>query len=163
MAVSFAGIPSEKTAVMAQWKKRAAERRGKVATRDKARKPVKSVHGKATNRTRAKTTPRKRLTKAKPKRAVVKKAVPTVETVIVDMIDEPVPGVMAVTEFLATGMRGSNANPEQLKESRGAAALESEERMDSADWHRLQRPVDRLRDLIIADRAHLSKNGSVGP
>jgi hypothetical protein len=138
MAVVFAGIPSEKAAVMAQWKKRAAARRGKVATRDKARKPVKSVHGKATNRTRAKTTPRKRLTKAKPKRAVVKKAVPTVETVIVDMIDEPVPGVMAVTEFLATGMRG-------------------------ADWHRLQRPVDRLRDLIIADRAHLSKNGSVGP
>ena len=163
MAVIFAGIPSEKAAVMAQWKKRAAERRGRVPTRDKACKLVKSMHGKAINRARVKTTPRKRLTKLKPKLAVVKKAVPTVETVIVDMIDEPVPGVMAVTEFLAMGMRGSNAKPEQLKESRGGAPLESEERMDNADWHRLQRPVDRLRDLIIADRARLSKNGSVGP
>ena len=43
--------------------------------------------------------------KAKSKRAVVKKVVPTVETVIVDVIEEPVPGVMVVTEFEATAIR----------------------------------------------------------
>jgi hypothetical protein len=36
-----------------------------------------------------------------------------VETVIVDMIEEPVPGVMVVTEFEATEIRGPNAKPEQ--------------------------------------------------
>jgi hypothetical protein len=62
------------------------------------------------------------MTKAKAKRAVAKKVIPTVETVIVDMIEEPVPGVMVVTEFEATGIRGPSAKPEQPKESRGAAA-----------------------------------------
>lgn len=142
---------------MAQSKKRAAARRGKVATRDKARKPAKSVHGKAAYRTRTKTAPRKRVTKTKLKRAMVKKAVPIVETVIVDMIEEPVPGVLAVTEVVTTGIRGSNANFEQLEERRGAVPPELEERMGSADFHRLQRPVDRLRDLIIADRARCAR------
>jgi len=68
------------------------------------------------------------VTKAKSKRAVAKKVVPTVETVIVDMIEEPVPGVMVVTEFEATGIREPNANAAQPKESRGAATPESEER-----------------------------------
>ena len=68
--------------VMAQRKRRAAARRGKVATRGKPRKPVKSVLGKAAKRTGAKATSRKRVTKAKPKRAVAKKAVPTIENVI---------------------------------------------------------------------------------
>ena len=84
---------------MAQRKKRAAARKRKAATRGKARKPAKSVRGKAAKRTSARATPRKRVTKAKSKRAVAKKVVPTVETVIVDMIEEPVPGVMVVTEF----------------------------------------------------------------
>ena len=53
--------------------------------------------------------------------------VPIVETVIVDMIEEPVPGVMVVTEFEATAIRGPNAKPEQPKESRGAAPPKSEE------------------------------------
>jgi hypothetical protein len=52
----------------------------------------------------------------------------SVETVIVDMIEEPVPGVVVVTEFEATGIRGPDANPEQREESRGAAPPESEER-----------------------------------
>jgi hypothetical protein len=79
------------------------------------------------------------VTKAKSKRAVAKKVVPTGETVIVDMvpigetvivdmIEEPVPGVMVVTEFEATRIRGPNAKPEQPEESRGAAPPESEER-----------------------------------
>ena len=124
---------------MAQRKKQAAARRGKAATRGKTRKPAKSVRGKAAKRTSAKATPRKRVTKAKSKRAVAKKVVPTGETVIVDMvpigetvivdmIEEPVPGVMVVTEFEATRIRGPNAKPEQPEESRGAAPPESEER-----------------------------------
>jgi hypothetical protein len=113
---------------MAQRKKQAAARRGKAATRGKTRKPAKSVRGKAAKRTGAKATPRKRVTKAKSKRAVAKKVVPTVETVIVDMIEEPVPGVMVVTEFEATAIRGPNVKSEQPEESRDAAPPESEER-----------------------------------
>jgi hypothetical protein len=59
---------------------------------------------------------------------VAKKVVPIVETVIVDMIEEPVPGVTVVTEFEATGTRGPNVKPEQPKESRGTTPPESEER-----------------------------------
>ena len=113
---------------MAQQKKRAAARSGKAATRGKARKPAKSVRGKTAKRTSARATAKKRATKAKSNRAVAKKVAPTVETVIVDMIEEPVPGVIVVTEFEATGIRGPNANPEQPEESRGAAPPESGER-----------------------------------
>jgi len=126
MGVLIAGAPLEQAAVMAKRKKRAAARRGKAATRGKARKPAKSVRGKTAKRT-ARATPKKRVTKAKSNRAVAKKVAPTVETVIVDMIEEPVPGVMVATEFEATGIRGPNANPEQPKESRGAAPPKSEE------------------------------------
>ena len=113
---------------MAKRKKRAAARRGKAATRGKARKPAKSVRGKTAKRTSARATPKKRVTKAKSKRAVAKKVAPTVETVIVDMIEEPVPGVMVVTEFEAMGIRGPKAKPVQPKESRGTAPPELEER-----------------------------------
>ena len=119
---------------MAKRKKRAAAHRGK------ARKPAKSVRGKAAKRTSARATPRKRVTKAKSKRAVAKKAAPSkamppkqpakpqAETVIVDMIEEPVPGVLVITEFEATGIRAPNANPEQPEESRSAAPPKSEAR-----------------------------------
>ena len=127
MAVLIAGALPEKAAVMAQRKKRAAARRGKAATRSKTRKPAKSVRGKTAKRTSARATPKKRVTKAKSNRAVAKKVAPTVETVIVDMIEEPVPGVMVVTEFEATAIRGPNAKPGQPKESRGAAPPKSEE------------------------------------
>jgi hypothetical protein len=124
----IAGAPPEKAAVMAKGKKRASARKGKAATRRKARKPAKSVRGKAAKRTSVKATPRKRVTKAKSKRAVAKKVAPAVETVIVDMIEEPVPGVMVVTEFEATGIRGPNAKSKQSEESRGAAPPKTEER-----------------------------------
>jgi len=122
------GALPEQAAVMAKRKRKATAHRGKVATRDKARKPGKSVRGKTAKRTTAKATSRKRVTKAKLKRAVAKKVVPTVETVIVDMIEEPVPGVMVVTEFEATGIRGPNEKPEQPKETRGTTPPKSEER-----------------------------------
>jgi hypothetical protein len=84
---------------MAQRKKRAAARRRRAATRGKARKPAKSVRGKAAKRTPAGTSP---------------------------------------------------------KESWGAA-------MGSADWRLPQRPVDRLRDLITADRASAADPTPIGP
>jgi hypothetical protein len=132
---------------MAQRKNRAAARRGKAATRSKARMRTKPARGKRAKSANAKAAPGKRATKAKSKRAVAKKAVPTkarrpkppstrsVETVIVDMIKEPVPGVVVITEFEATGIPGANAIPEQREESRGAAPPESEERVSAPPSH----------------------------
>jgi hypothetical protein len=97
---------------MAQRKKRVGARKGKSATRGKAHKRAKTVRKKAVKRSRAKTAPRKRMSKAKSKRAVAKKVAPAVETVIVDMVEEPVPGVTVVTEFEATRVRNPNATPE---------------------------------------------------
>ncbi len=127
MIVLIAGAPLEQAAVMAKRKKRVATRRRKAATRDKARKTVKSGRGKTAKRASAAATPRKRVTQAKSKRAVARKVAPTIETVVVDMIEEPVPGVMVVTEFEAMGIRGPNTKPEQPNESRGTAPPKSEE------------------------------------
>ncbi|MFZ1152116.1 MAG: hypothetical protein WAR76_20680, partial [Xanthobacteraceae bacterium] len=71
------------------------------AKRGKARKVAKAA--KATRRTVAKA-------KAKPKRAAVKKAArkvkqavtPVVETVAVEVIEQPAPGVITVTEVEET-------------------------------------------------------------
>ena len=82
--------------------KRAKPQRGNSATRGKARKVAKAARGKPTKRTVA---------RAKPKRVTVKKAAPkvvrrvkkpAVETVIVDLIQEPAPGVITVTEVEET-------------------------------------------------------------
>jgi hypothetical protein len=43
---------------------------------------------------------------------------PMVETVVVDVIEEPLPGVTAVTEFEATEVR--EASPEQPEEGHSA-------------------------------------------
>ena len=77
--------------------KRAKLRRGNSATRGKARRVSKA----ATKRTVA---------KAKPKRAPVKKVArkvrqpvaPVVETVAVEVIEQPAPGVITVTEVEET-------------------------------------------------------------
>jgi hypothetical protein len=79
--------------------KRAKLRRGSSAKRGKARRVSKAA--KATKRT---------VTKAKPKPAPVKKAVwkvkqpvaPVVETVAVEVIEQPAPGVITVTEVEET-------------------------------------------------------------
>jgi hypothetical protein len=84
---------------MAKRKKRAAARRGKAT-----RRPVKSMRGKPARRKGAKAKSKKRTTKTK-NRAVAKSMAPTVETVVVDVIEEPVPGVMVVSEFEATEIR----------------------------------------------------------
>jgi hypothetical protein len=79
--------------------KRAKRRRGNSANRPKARRVSKTA--KATTRTVA---------RAKPKRAPVKKAVrkvkqpvtPVIETVAVQVIEQPAPGVITVTEIEET-------------------------------------------------------------
>ena len=79
--------------------KRAKLRRGNSAKRGKARKVAKAA--KATKRTFA---------RAKPKRAPVKKTVrkvkqpvtPVVETVAVEVIEQPAPNVITVTEVEET-------------------------------------------------------------
>ena len=86
--------------------KRAKLRRGNSAKRGKARKVSKSARGKGTRPTAG----------AKPQRAARMKAVrkkeqgmkpprPGVETVVVDVIEEPVSGVITVTEFEETEVR----------------------------------------------------------
>jgi len=77
----------------------------------------------------AKPTPRKHLARAKPKRGRVKKIVrkratlvkppitTAVETVVVDVIEEPVPGVITVTEFEETEVREPSESPQQPEET----------------------------------------------
>jgi hypothetical protein len=115
---------------MAQRKKRPTVRKGKSTTRRKARKSLKSARGRPAKRIVARAAPRKRLAKAKLKRgakkarkrvrAVKPPSTPAVETVVVDVIEEPVPGVTVVTEFEATEVRDAGAAPEQPEESRSA-------------------------------------------
>ena len=84
-------------------KRRVQKRKGATA-RGKARKGAKAVHAKATKRTVA---------KAKPKRASVNKVVrkvkrtiaPVAETVAVEGIERPAPGVITVTEVEETEVR----------------------------------------------------------
>ena len=79
--------------------KRAKLRRGNTAKRGKARRVSRAA--KATKRTVA---------RAKPKHAPVKKAArkvkqpatPVIETVAVEVIEQPAPGVIAVTEIEET-------------------------------------------------------------
>jgi hypothetical protein len=52
---------------------------------------------------------------------------PVVETVVVDVIEEPLPGVTVVTEFEATEVREAGAAPGQPEEGQGPAPPESEE------------------------------------
>jgi hypothetical protein len=99
---------------MAKRKKRAVVRKGKT-TRGKARKVVKSVRGKPAKRKVAKAKSKKRATKTK-KRAVAKRIIPTVETVVVDVIEEPVPGVVVVTELEETKIRGPNMSQDTPEE-----------------------------------------------
>ena len=100
---------------MAQRKKRPTVRKGKSTARRKARKPSKSAQRSA-KRSVARATPRKYLTKGRLKRVAKKVArkkvkamkppsTPAVETVVVDVIEEPVAGVTVVTEFEAKEVR----------------------------------------------------------
>ena len=95
--------PAEQATVMAKRKKRAVTRRGMAK-----RKPAKSMRGKPGKRKVAKAKSKKRTTKTK--RAVAKTIVPKGETVVVDIVEEPVPGVMVVTELEATEIHGPSVS-----------------------------------------------------
>jgi hypothetical protein len=113
---------------MAKRKKRAAARKARSPARGKARAGTKSARRKATRRTAASRTPKKRPVKARPKGAGAKKrarkkvppmkplGAPTAETVIVDVIEEAGPGVIAVTEFEATEVRDARPDTAQPDE-----------------------------------------------
>jgi hypothetical protein len=88
---------------MAKRKKRAnIKRKGRATARSTARKRSKPVRGKKTKRTlvRAKTkrTTTKKMTRKKARVAKPSPA-PGVETVVIDVVEEPAPGVITVTEF----------------------------------------------------------------
>ena len=94
-------------------KKRAEPRRRHAAVRGKARKVSKSARGKGTK-------PR---AGAKPHRAARKNAVrkneqemkppgPEIETVVVDVIEEPAPGVITITEIEETQIAAGRNEPE---------------------------------------------------
>jgi fructose-1,6-bisphosphatase/inositol monophosphatase family enzyme len=99
---------------MAQRKKRSAARK---ATLKRGRAPKRAARTKTLKRVAAKTAPKKRVTKTRAKRAATKKAPikssgpqqgdAAAETVIVDVIEEPAPGVTVVTEFEAARVQGS--------------------------------------------------------
>jgi len=108
-------MAKRKNRVKGQPKERAKLRRKSSAVRGKARKVSKSARGKATKRAVA---------GAKPKHAATKKAMrkkeqrmkppgPAVETVVVDVIEEPAPGVITVTEFEETHI---SAEPDEREE-----------------------------------------------
>jgi hypothetical protein len=119
---------------MAQRKKRAAVT-GKASTRGKARTRSKPAPRIAAKRVAGAASSKKRTTKAKSKRAVAKKAALTraakqpdkslAETVIVDVIEQPAPGVTVVTEFEEVRVRGPGETTEQLKGEQGPGPSES--------------------------------------
>jgi len=59
-------------------------------------------------------------------RAVTPPSTPAVETLLVDVVEEPIPGVAVVTEIEATEVREAGAGPDEPEE-RGSAPRESEE------------------------------------
>jgi hypothetical protein len=87
---------------MAKRKKQSSkvQKRKGATARPKAKKLSKAARGKATKRAVA---------RGKPKRAPMKKAArpaaPTVETAAVEVIEQPAPGVITVTEVEETEVR----------------------------------------------------------
>jgi hypothetical protein len=120
---------------MAKRKERALARKGTASKRGKAGKKVKSAPRKSTKRTRAKVSAKKTAqrvaakTKARkpgikprvapkkvgprPTKSSRRPAAPTEETVIVDIVEQAVPGVVVVTEFESVRTRGPGATSPQ--------------------------------------------------
>ena len=96
---------------MAKRKRQALGRKKAAAKRGKARARVKSTRRKVAKRAGGKTKAKKQTIRPRAKRTAPKKTGPrptepprqpagaTEETVIVDIIEEPAPGVVVVTEF----------------------------------------------------------------
>jgi hypothetical protein len=100
-------MAKRKTRAKVQLKKRAKPRRRRAAVRGKARKASKSARVKATKPTVAGAKPKRAATVQKPPSR------PAVETVVVDVIEEPAPGVITVTEIEETQIP---AGPDEKEE-----------------------------------------------
>ena len=98
---------------MAKPKKRIAARK-KTSKRGKA--SAKPARKKAAKRATPKKRPPKTLAKKAPRKAP-RQAVPVIEDTIIDVIDEPVPGVVRVTEYetitTTTPKRGAGPETEE--------------------------------------------------
>jgi hypothetical protein len=81
--------------VMAKAKKRMSTRK-KASKRRKA--SAKATRKKAAKRTTPKKRPSKVVAKTTPRKAL-RQVAPVVEDTIIDVIDEPIPGVVRVTEY----------------------------------------------------------------
>ena len=98
---------------MAKAKKRIATRK-KASKREKAR--IKPARTKAAKRAMPKKRPPKTVAKMAPRKAP-RQGVPVIEDTIIDVIDEPVPGVVRVTEYetirTTTPKRGAGPETEE--------------------------------------------------
>jgi hypothetical protein len=127
---------------MAKRKKRTLARKKTASKRGKASTRSKSAPRKAAKRVAVKTKAKKRATKARAKRTASKKAAPrpteslkqpaeaSDETVIFDIVEEPVPGVLVVTEFetVRTSRPETPTRQPEGGEGTGLAARKDEER-----------------------------------
>jgi hypothetical protein len=104
---------------MAKRKKRSnLQGRKRAATKRKTRKTSRSGRGKATKRRVAKATPKRAAVKKAASKKVRRKraAAPTVETTVVDVIEKPAPGVVTVTEFEETEIREERPDRDEPEE-----------------------------------------------
>ena len=84
--------------------KRGVQKRKAATARSKARKGPKAVRAKATKRSVTKTRP-KRASVTKAVRKVKRPIAPVLETAAVEVIEQPAPGVITVTEVEETELR----------------------------------------------------------
>jgi hypothetical protein len=92
---------------MAKSKRRGPVRKGKSSVVRKARKTSKA-RGKTAKRPLARATPKRAV--ARKKVRAMKPSAPNVETVIVDVVEQPAPGVVTVTEFEETAVTRPGGN-----------------------------------------------------
>lgn len=126
---------------MAKRKQRTITRKKMASKRGIARKRAKSAPRKIVKRVAVKTNAKQKATKVRAKRAAPKKAAPRPtepprqpaeapeETVIFDIIEEPVPGVVVVTEFetVRTSKPATPTRQPEGGERFGLVAREEEE------------------------------------
>jgi hypothetical protein len=97
---------------MAKQKKRAASRKTKSKKKKVAKKSAKRAIGRKSRRPAKKMSPKTSQKKKASSRGQPKttKMVPVVEGEIIDVVDEPLPGVVRVTEIEATRVTIPDAN-----------------------------------------------------
>jgi hypothetical protein len=94
------------------------KKRAKVQNRGKLRRGNSAKRGKAATVAKSAKATKRTVARSKPKRAAVKKAPgkevrkePVRETVIVDVVEQPAPGLITVTEFEETVTREEGPSP----------------------------------------------------